>query len=85
MFAQLSSYVNFLFGKWLVAEKEKRSAKEVDVAFIGPGKGKLQPIYIDNLVEVFVRILGNPAYFGRTLLLGDVGAVPHMSEEFPIR
>jgi uncharacterized protein YbjT (DUF2867 family) len=40
------------------------------VPVIGPGKGKLQPIYIDNLVEVFVKILGNPSYFGRTLLLG---------------
>lgn len=40
------------------------------VPVIGPGKGRLQPIYIDDLVQVFVKILGNPAYFDRTLELG---------------
>jgi uncharacterized protein YbjT (DUF2867 family) len=40
------------------------------VPIIGQGKGRLQPIYIDDLVQVFLRILKNPAYFGRTLELG---------------
>ena len=40
------------------------------VPIIGPGKGRLQPIFIDDLVEVFLRIAGKAAYFGRTLELG---------------
>ena len=40
------------------------------VPVIGPGKGKLQPIYIEDLVEVFVKVVLNPAYYGRTLELG---------------
>jgi len=40
------------------------------VPVIGQGNGKLQPIYIDDLVDVFVKVVGNPAYYGRTLELG---------------
>jgi uncharacterized protein YbjT (DUF2867 family) len=40
------------------------------VPVIGPGKGKLQPIYIDDLVAALVRVVDNPAYYGRTLEFG---------------
>ncbi len=40
------------------------------VPVIGPGKGRLQPVYIDDLVEVFLGIVGNRDYYGRTLELG---------------
>ncbi|HEX9859798.1 MAG TPA: complex I NDUFA9 subunit family protein [Nitrospirota bacterium] len=40
------------------------------VPVIGPGKGLLQPVYIDDLVKVFVKITGNREYYGRTLELG---------------
>lgn len=40
------------------------------VPVIGPGKGLLQPVYIDDLVKVFVGIVGNPDYYGMTLEIG---------------
>jgi uncharacterized protein YbjT (DUF2867 family) len=40
------------------------------VPVIGPGKGRLQPVYIEDLVQLFVGIVGNPDYFGRTLEIG---------------
>jgi len=40
------------------------------VPVIGPGKGRLQPVYIEDLVQLFVGITGNPDYYGRTLEIG---------------
>jgi len=40
------------------------------VPVIGTGKGLLQPIYIDDLVNVFTKVVLNPAYYGRTIELG---------------
>lgn len=40
------------------------------VPVIGPGKGLLQPVYIEDLVKVFVGIVGNPDYYGMTLEVG---------------
>ena len=49
------------------------------VPVLGGGKGKLQPVYIDDLVEVFVRVVGNPAFFGRTV--GVCGPEQHSFNE----
>ncbi len=39
------------------------------VPVIGRGLGLLQPVYIADLVEAFLRILHNPAYMGKTLAI----------------
>jgi len=40
------------------------------VPILGPGNGRLQPIFIADLVDAFLRILYNPAWYGRTVELG---------------
>ncbi|MGA2193379.1 MAG: NAD(P)H-binding protein [Nitrospirota bacterium] len=36
----------------------------------GPVKARTQPVFIGDLVEVFIKILENPAWFGRTIEVG---------------
>lgn len=40
------------------------------VPVVGSGTVKLQPVYIDDLVEVFKRIILNPGFYGKTLEVG---------------
>lgn len=40
------------------------------VPILGDGKGLLQPVYINDLVAAFVKLIYNPEYFGRTLEIG---------------
>ena len=40
------------------------------VPIIGPGEGRIQPVFVDDLTEAIAKVLLNPAYFGRTLELG---------------
>jgi len=40
------------------------------VPIIGPGKGLLQPIFIDDLVAAFVKIVYNKDWYGRTVRMG---------------
>ncbi len=37
---------------------------------VGSGTVRLQPVYIDDLVEVFKKIILNPAFYGKTLEVG---------------
>lgn len=40
------------------------------VPVVGRGTVRLQPVYIDDLVEVFKKITLNPGYYGKTLEVG---------------
>jgi len=40
------------------------------VPIVGSGTVRLQPVYIDDLVEVFKKIILNPAFYGKTLEVG---------------
>jgi len=48
-----------------------RMAKKGRFIMFGSGKGTVHPIYIENLVDFFVLVMGNPATKGQVYLIAD--------------